>query len=115
MQVLSAPLRASLFRFDFFFGKVTRRKSNLLALLRYKCPLLFCAGEHAGQGWHAHKAHRAQSRLGCEMMRPSEAKKWPIGFSSQWMEREKAKSTMQAQGEIMKTKPINSAANGGAG
>ena len=36
MRVLFAPLRALLFCLDFFFGKAARRKSNFLALLKYK-------------------------------------------------------------------------------
>ena len=36
MQVLSVPLRALLFCFDFFFGKVAHRNSNFSALLKYK-------------------------------------------------------------------------------
>lgn len=36
MQVLSAPLRALLFCFHFFFGKMSHRKSSFSALLKYK-------------------------------------------------------------------------------
>ena len=36
MQVLSVPLRALLFCFDFFFGKVAHRNSSFSALLKYK-------------------------------------------------------------------------------